>query len=361
MKQRKKLLAAFMALVLTCGVCFAATGAATLTAQADTTSNGGIVTTKDSLTFPLGSEVPFNGTGYLSPMIANEDVYHFPQTNNVTFAPGARSDWHTHGGMVILVTGGVGYYQEEGKTAQIIRQGDVLEIAPGVKHWHGAAPDSWFSQMVIYDSQDDWLAAFMMSSILLNPQLILYSMALGRTALVIRIASSFLCGTAAGLLIRAFYHQKGFFNFSGFSAPQSRDTDPDLLLRFLKNLGRNIKATGGWFLVGVVLSVLFQRYVPSDVVAGLFGDNRGFGVLMAATIGVPLYACGGGTIPLLQTWLADGMSMGSAAAFMITGPATKITNLGAVKIVLGVKRFALYLAFIILFALVTGWIIDILI
>ena len=95
--------------------------------------------------------------------------------------------------------------------------------------------------------------------------------------------------------------------------------------------------------------------------SGLFGDNRGFGVLMAATIGVPLYACGGGTIPLLQTWLADGMSMGSAAAFMITGPATKITNLGAVKIVLGVKRFALYLAFTILFALATGWMIDMLI
>lgn len=209
--------------------------------------------------------------------------------------------------------------------------------------------------------EDDWLAAFMMSSILLNPQLILYSMALGRTALVIRIASSFLCGIAAGLLIRAFYHQKGFFKFSGFSAPQSRDTDPNLLLRFLKKLGRNIKATGGWFLIGVVLSVLFQRYVPSDVVASLFGDNRGVGVLMAATIGVPLYACGGGTIPLLQTWLADGMSMGSAAAFMITGPATKITNLGAVKIVLGVKRFALYLAFTILFALATGWAIDIIV
>lgn len=63
----------------------------------------------------------------------------------------------------------------------------------------------------------------------------------------------------------------------------------------------------------------------------------------------------------MQTWLADGMSMGSAAAFMITGPATKITNLGAVKIVLGIKRFALYLAFTILFALATGWMIDILI
>ena len=209
--------------------------------------------------------------------------------------------------------------------------------------------------------RDDWLAAFMMSSILLNPQLILYSMALGRTALVIRIASSFLCGTAAGLLIRAFYHQKGFFNFSGFSAPQSRDTDPNLLLRFLKNLGRNIKATGPMFLLGVALSALFQRYVPSDLVADLFGDNRGFGVLMAATIGVPLYACGGGTIPLLQMWLVDGMSMGSAAAFMITGPATKITNLGAVKIVLGTKRFAAYLVFTVLFALLTGWIVDIIV
>ena len=174
--------------------------------------------------------------------------------------------------------------------------------------------------------RDDWLAAFMMSSILLNPQLILYSMALGTTPLAIRIASCFLCGIAAGLLIRFAYQEKAFFNFSGFGEPTSRDTDPDPLLRFLKNLGRNVKATGPMFLLGVALSALFQRYVPSDLVADLFGDNRGFGVLMAATIGVPLYACGGGTIPLLQMWLVDGMSMGSAAAFMITGPATKITR-----------------------------------
>ena len=56
--------------------------------------------------------------------------------------------------------------------------------------------------------------------------------------------------------------------------------------------------------------------------------------------------CGGGTIPLLQQWLWDGMSMGSAAAFMITGPATKITNLGAMKIVLGWKRFLLYILYL---------------
>ena len=206
--------------------------------------------------------------------------------------------------------------------------------------------------------RDDWLAAFIMSSILLNPQLILYSAALGTTALTVRIVSCFLGGIAAGLLLRLFFKDKAFFDFTGFDEPTSRDTDPNLLLRFLKNLWRNIRATGVYFLIGIILSAVFQRYVPAEWVASLFGDNRGFGVLMAATIGVPLYACGGGTIPLLQAWLVDGMSMGSAAAFMITGPATKITNLGAVKIVLGVQRFALYLAFTVVFALLTGWVID---
>ena len=202
--------------------------------------------------------------------------------------------------------------------------------------------------------RDDWLAAFMMSSILLNPQLMIYSAALGTTALTVRILSCFLCGILAGLLVWVFYGEKSFFNFTGFGEPRSRDTDTNILVRFLKNLGRNMKATGLYFLFGIALSALFQRYVPQDLMTSLFGSNEAFGVLMAATIGVPLYACGGGTIPLLQAWLLDGMSMGSAAAFMITGPATKITNLGAVKIVLGIKRFLLYLAFVMAFALLCG-------
>ncbi|MFV0400013.1 MAG: permease [Oscillospiraceae bacterium] len=207
--------------------------------------------------------------------------------------------------------------------------------------------------------RDDWLAAFMMSSILLNPQLIIYSAALGRTALIIRIVSCLLCGIAAGLLIRLFYRDKPFFNFSGFAEPTNRDTDPNPVLRLLKNIWRNVKVTGPYFLLGIALSALFQRYVPQDIVTRLFGGQRGFGVLMAATIGVPLYACGGGTIPLLQGWMANGMSMGSATAFMITGPSTKITNLGAVKIVLGAKRFALYIIFAMAFAFLSGVLVDV--
>lgn len=206
--------------------------------------------------------------------------------------------------------------------------------------------------------RDDWLAAFMMSSILLNPQLIIYSGALGTAALAIRVVSCLLCGIAAGFLVRFFYRKKHFFNFNGFDEPKNRDTDPNVLLRFLKNLGRNIRATGPYFLLGIILAALFQRYVPARAMAALSGGNEAFGILMAATIGVPLYACGGGTIPLLAQWLADGMSMGSATAFMITGPATKITNLGAVKIVLGIRRFLLYLAFILLSSVAAGLLVE---
>ena len=206
---------------------------------------------------------------------------------------------------------------------------------------------------------EDWLAAFMMSSILLNPQLLFYSAALGRAALLIRFVSCFLCGIIAGVLVHFFFRKRRLFNFKSFSGDAvNRDIDPNIFMRFLKNLWRNLKATGPAFLLGVALSALFQRYVPADAMAGLFGRHRGFGLLMAATVGVPLYVCGGGTIPLLQSWMGSGMSLGSASAFMITGPAMKITNLGAVKIILGIKDFALYIVFSIIFALITGFLID---
>ena len=115
----------------------------------------GTVESPEALAFQRGFEInstAFTGTVYFTSMIQPDETYNFPATNNIIFAPGARSSWHTHGGMVILGTGGVGYYQAEGEPVQVIREGDVVEIPEGVRHWHGAAPDSWYSQMVIYDS-----------------------------------------------------------------------------------------------------------------------------------------------------------------------------------------------------------------
>lgn len=212
--------------------------------------------------------------------------------------------------------------------------------------------------------REDYIASFCMASILLNPQLIIYSMALGNVMTTIRIISCTLCGIVAGLLVYLFYQKKNkkFFDFSKFDEPiKSRDTDNNLLMRYIKNVWRNVKATGPYFLIGIILSAIFQLHVPEDMMIKLFGGNKAWGVLMAATIGVPLYVCGGGTIPLLRDWLSRGMSMGAATSFMITGPATKITNLGALKICLGIKNFIIYITYTIIFSLVCGIIINVII
>lgn len=207
--------------------------------------------------------------------------------------------------------------------------------------------------------EEDWLAAFMMSSILLNPQLLMYSAVLGFPAFIIRLITCTLGGIVAGLCVRFFFpRDKKFFRFTKLQTIANRDTDPNPFLRFLKNLGRNIKVTGLYFIIGVALSALFQRYIPAELMIKLFGGNRPLGLFLAATIGVPLYVCGGGTISLLLTWLRTGMSLGQAASFMITGPATKITNLGALKIILGIKHFIFYIVFTILFALLCGLVVD---
>ena len=92
----------------------------------------GTVESPEALAFQRGFEInsaAFTGTVYFTSMIQPDETYNFPATNNIIFAPRARSSWHTHGGMVILGTGGVGYYQAEGEPVQVIREGDVVEIS----------------------------------------------------------------------------------------------------------------------------------------------------------------------------------------------------------------------------------------
>ena len=207
--------------------------------------------------------------------------------------------------------------------------------------------------------REDWLAAFMMSSVLLNPQLAVYSAALGKTVLTIRIIVSILTGIAAGLLVHLFYKGKRFFRFYDLEPNAPKDANVRFSMRLIKSIERNVRFTGPYFLAGVVLTVVFQRYVPAHTFAQLFGKNHGFGVLIAGTLGVPLYLCGGGTIPILMDWLARGMSIGAATAFMVTGPATKLTNLGAVKIVLGGKNFTYYILFSIIAAMLFGVLVNV--
>lgn len=103
---------------------------------------------KNSVIFPIGNPVGeenFAGTAYLQMLTGGANPI-----GNVTFEPGARNKWHSHeGGQILLVTGGEGFYQEEGKPAQRLKTGDVVEIPADVKHWHGATKDSWFVHLAI--------------------------------------------------------------------------------------------------------------------------------------------------------------------------------------------------------------------
>ncbi len=104
--------------------------------------------------FPQGDPNPpanaqyFTGRSWLAPLTRNAAL-HCP-IYNVTFEPGCRNNWHSHtGGQILIVTAGRGYYQEQGQPARALAAGDVVEIAPDVVHWHGAAPDSWFSHLAV--------------------------------------------------------------------------------------------------------------------------------------------------------------------------------------------------------------------
>lgn len=103
----------------------------------------------------------FVGNSYLN-MLSTEGVV----IGNVTFEPGCRNNWHIHhaakgGGQILLCTAGRGWYQEWGKSARELHAGDVVHIPAGVKHWHGAAKDSWFVHLAVEVSgegtHNEWL------------------------------------------------------------------------------------------------------------------------------------------------------------------------------------------------------------
>ena len=112
--------------------------------------------------FGMGMQVKdaghFNGPVFVQEILGFE---HPMLCDNVTFAPGVRGNWHVHAkGQVLLVTSGHGWYQEEGAIARSLAPGDVVRIPAGVKHWHGAAKDGWFSHVALEDwsgGQPEWL------------------------------------------------------------------------------------------------------------------------------------------------------------------------------------------------------------
>ena len=120
---------------------------------------------QNTIFFPIGEENPYGqffvGRSYLAPL-STQQVPIF----NVTFEPGCRNNWHVHraaqgGGQLLICVGGCGWYQEWGKEPVAMTPGTVVNIPANVKHWHGAAADSWFSHLAVEvageDASNEWL------------------------------------------------------------------------------------------------------------------------------------------------------------------------------------------------------------
>lgn len=123
---------------------------------------------QNNMIFPIGQYNAdfaqyFTGRSYLAP-ISSQQIGIF----NVTFEPSCRNNWHIHqadrgGGQILICIAGTGYYQEWGKEVRHLCPGDVVNIEPGIKHWHGAAADDWFSHLAIEvpgeGCKSEWLEA----------------------------------------------------------------------------------------------------------------------------------------------------------------------------------------------------------
>jgi len=119
-------------------------------------------TAKHSPLFPLGDKNDayakyFIGQSYLK-TLASPDGDVDVTVANVTFEPACRNNWHVHKTdyQILLVTGGEGWYQEWGKPAQLLKPGDTVVIRKGIKHWHGATANSWFSHIAVTKGTTEW-------------------------------------------------------------------------------------------------------------------------------------------------------------------------------------------------------------
>ncbi|MGB7062190.1 MAG: permease [Candidatus Zixiibacteriota bacterium] len=197
------------------------------------------------------------------------------------------------------------------------------------------------------------LFAFLVSSPLMNP--ILFSLTAGAFGYEMAVSltlSAFALGITAGLVTQLLVSRNHFSRFlcNGGSIVESvewkdstKRTLKSYAAEFSNQLYRNTKFISKYFFLGIIIAAAVKVLIPASWIISTLGNQRSFSVLVAVAAGVPLYACGGGTIPVMQTLQQLGMDKGAILAFFISGPATKLSTLVALKAAVRKEVFLLYL------------------
>ena len=204
------------------------------------------------------------------------------------------------------------------------------------------------------------LVTFLAVSSLMNPQLFLMTWFwIGPEMAVIRAGSVLVLGILLGLFLLRL-PQKWILNpgiFLQHPDTHERGGGRHKKLKprvFLRNIWGSLQFVGFYVVIGILLGSVVEVFVPGRWLMALFKPGQTSSVLLAALLGVPLYPCGGGTIPLVRSLMLKGMSKGSALAFFIVGPATRVTPLMALATVLRPLFIILYIFSLIAYSIVAG-------
>ncbi|NPU99441.1 MAG: hypothetical protein HPY51_19805 [Candidatus Omnitrophica bacterium] len=201
--------------------------------------------------------------------------------------------------------------------------------------------------------------AFLFASPLMNPTLFGmtlsvfgWPMALART--VAAVGFGMLGGGVAAWYQR---NNPAVFDFSGIAViPDHPDED----VPFIHRWRRSFFHMGGFVLkfvlLGIGIAAVIKELLPMEWVERVVGRQYGYGILAGSLLGIPLYACGGGTIPFIQVMMNLGMSPGAALAFFLSGPATKVQTLAAMQLAMGTRITVVYFLLSIAWSLLAGWI-----
>jgi len=204
------------------------------------------------------------------------------------------------------------------------------------------------------------LITFLSVSSLMNPQLFIVTWrGIGLEMAFARVAAVFAYGILLGFVLwqlpaRWVVNPRALETPS----PQGEDRDGPTVRfewrRFLRASWRSFQFVAFYMIVGILLGSVIEVFIPGEWILRLFNPGEWFALPLAALLSVPLYACGGGTIPLIRSLLLGGMAKGSALAFFLVGPATRFTPLLALATVLRGSFLLGYVSTLILYSLLAG-------
>lgn len=204
------------------------------------------------------------------------------------------------------------------------------------------------------------LTAFLVASSLMNPQLFIITWGgISPTLALYRVASVAIFALLFGFLLHTIQPVK-LVNPSLRPEQESRSKSNKSLSwpLFLKGSFRSLQFVGFYIVAGVLMGAIIDVLIPKAWFLTAFGGPEWLGILIGALLGIPFYACGGGTIPLIDAMLDKGMSVGAALAFFIVGPATRVTPLVALAAIIRPRVIGLLVLLLLCYAVVVGLIID---